>query len=322
MTNSRFVLVPAACLLLLACTVGCSSEDEEEGFNPEKMKEAFAQMSKRMAEAFKDGGAVAAELKTRPDFEKDLAVREYPAVAAPEGKQAFRWDFSKKRKFIYDYSQKMKMVSSMGVGQDVDATAEMTVKAKGDKTADMIMSELDARSSIMGSMKMPAQAYQGMTEDSKIPGAPASQDEMTRLLFPLPAKPLLVGESDAIPNKMPFNAMGSLLWVEGETKLTLKGYVTIEGHRCARLDAVIDISKIDVPEELTGDYRCCTKGSGTLYFDVEDRCFYSGQMAVVMSMRLRAGEESAFGAMPIGMDMDTLMAFSRNLKKESDANKD
>ena len=214
------------------------------------------------------------------------------------------------------------MGSSMGIGQENNLTATMIMKAKGDKTADLILSECDAKSSIMGSMKMPNQVIQGVTENSKIPEAPASQNEAIRLFFPLPPKALLVGESDAFPNKMPFNAMGSLLWVEGDTRLTLTGYVTIEGHTCARFDAAIDISKIDVPEELTGDYRCSTKGIGTLYFDIENRCFHSGQMALVMSMRVKADEETPFGAMPLAMDMDTLIEFSRNMKKEKEVNKD
>jgi hypothetical protein len=312
------LLTFTAALLLSAVTLGCSEEKSQE----EKMKEAFEQMGKRMAEAFKNGGEVAAELKTKPDFEKDLSSKEYPAATTPEGKQKFNWDFSKKHKYIYDYSQKMKMASSMGIGQDVNATAKLTVKAKGDKTADVILNEFDAESSIMGGVSMPAQAYQGMTEDSNIPGAAASQDEMIRLLFPLPAKALLVGESDAVPGKMPFNAMGSLLWVKGETKLTLKEYVTVGGHTCARFDVDIDISKMDVPEELTGEYKCSMKGRGAVYYDVEDRCLHSAQMAIVMSMRVAAGEESALGAMPMAMDMDTLMVFSRNMEKEEEANRD
>jgi hypothetical protein len=41
-----------------------------------------------------------------------------------------------------------------------------------------------------------------------------------------------------------------------------------------------------------------------------------------MSMRVEAGEETPFGAMPMAMDMDTLITFSRNMNKEKEANKD
>jgi hypothetical protein len=169
--------------------------------------------------------------------------------------------------------------------------------------------------------KMPTMVLQGMTEDSRIPGAAASQNEFIKLLFPLPQEDLAIGESSKVPGKMPFNAYGSLLWVEGNTTLTLQDYVMIDNHVCAKFDMMIDISKLDVPEELKGEYRCSTKGVGVLYFNTEDRCFQSGEMALIMSARTDAEVPSPFGKMRMSMDSDNFLQFTRNREKEKEANK-
>jgi hypothetical protein len=301
-------------VLALLLISGCSKEKSEE----EKMREAFEQFGKSMTEAMAKGTGPLPELKEKSDFAKDLTRKNYPKAKAPEGKQTFRWDFSKKCRFVYDFEQKIKMSSSMGMQPSMDATATLSMKSKGDKTADLVMSDIST--TMMSGVKMPPVVVQGVTEDSKIPGTGGSQSEMVKLLFPLPAEPLTVGESSSVASKMPFNAYGSLLWVEGEIKVTLKGYVTIDGRICARFDVAIDISKIDVPEELPGEYKCSTKGVGVVYFDVENRCFHSGEMAVIMSVRVKPGPDSP---MPVGMSMDSdnLMNFARNKEKEKEANK-
>jgi len=153
-----------------------------------------------------------------------------------------------------------------------------------------------------------------------ISGAIPSQAEMLKMIFPLPEKELAVGDSSTIPSKMPFNAYGSLLWITGDIKITLRDYVSIENVTCARFDVKVDISKIDVPEELGGEYKCSTKGTGVLYFEMEDRCFHSGAIAVIVSMRVSPPKDSPMPA-STSMDSDNLLKFTRNMAKEKEANK-
>jgi hypothetical protein len=260
-----------------------------------------------------------APLREASAFECDLGGQEYPQAEAPEGKQEFRWNFSKKHKFVYDYEQKVEMdAGSMG-SESMNATAVLTVKSKGDGMADVVLSNMKTDMTQRQGMEMPPTVMQGMTEDSRIPGADASQAELVKLLFPLPAGPVEAGGSSAISGKWPFNAFGSLLWITGETTVTLAGYVTIDAHICARLDVVIDISKLDVPEELEGIYQALTKGRGVLYFDVRDRCFHSGELAIIMSARTET--EKPYKAR-MSMDADNYVRFARNLDKEEEANRE
>ncbi len=317
MNSLRFLSVLSLCFLfasLAAAAPGCSPE---EGASEDEAVQA----RRAIGEAASKGQGSMPELKEKSSFEGELSKKEYPKAKSPEMKQTFRWDFSKKYKFVYDYEQKVKMTSSFGVGQSMNATGLLSMKAKGDKTANLVISDFNIESDITAGMKTPTVVIQGVTQDSKISGIDASQNQSIKLLFPLPAEPLAVGQSSSIPGKMPFNAYGSLLWVNGDTKLTLESYVTIDSHVCAKLNVVIDISNLDVPEELTGEYACSTKGVGILYFDIEDKCFHSGELALIMSIRAKPGETTSLpvGQMEMNMDFDNFMRFTRNRQKEKEA---
>ena len=65
-------------------------------------------------------------------------------------------------------------------------------------------------------------------------------------------------------------------------------YVEIGGKTCAKLQTDIDISELNVPAEIKGDYKCQVKGRSVFYFNVEDRHFISGKVALLMSMRIAA----------------------------------
>ncbi len=315
MGNLKLVLMLAACLLLaFAIIPGCSEEKSDE----EKMQETLQQMRKAFEERISEGQEPPSELLEKSEFAAKVGSKNYPEAQVPEGKQLFRWDFSKKRKFAYDYEQTVK-TNNMGTNINMDATATISMNTKGDKTATLVFK--DMKTSMFAGMKQPPVVLQGVTEDSKLPGGIPTQADMVKLLFPLPDKLLAVGESASVPTRMPFNAYGSLLWVEGETKITLAKYVTIDDHICAKFDLQIDISRIDVPEELGGEYRCSTKGTGVTYFDTKDRCFHSGEMAIVMSVRTKPPEDSPM-QVSMATDSDNLMKFARNKDKEKEEKKD
>jgi hypothetical protein len=97
-----------------------------------------------------------------------------------------------------------------------------------------------------------------------------------------------VGESVDIPAQMPFNAMGSLLYAKGFSRITLTRYVKIGERTCAQLDVDIDISNLEVPSDLKGEYKCWNKGKSVFYFDVDDRIFVSGTIAMLVQFSVDA----------------------------------
>jgi hypothetical protein len=241
------------------------------------------------------------QVPDRSVFLEQVDKHEFPEAEAPAEAVPFRWDFSGDEVHAYAYSHQVKMRGLIGfahaatVDSDSEAHAKgrWLIKGKGDATADIVMTDLkmtikpnpdlgDEQDTTQ--MTIPTMVVQGLQEDGSLSTRPTSQEMLMKLLFPLPPDPLNVGESVDVPMKMPFNAMGSLLEVRGRSRITLSKYVKVADRTCARFETDIDISQLDLPEEVEGEYECFIRGLSVFYFDPGERCFVAGDMALLMVM--------------------------------------
>jgi len=154
-----------------------------------------------------------------------------PPSAAPE----FRWDFSTTDVVhTYSYEQEVRSKTDMGrssggMGQEMSAKGSLLIKSQGDRTAEFVLKDMKMSMKMdMGEdepktmeQQMPPFVVQGMKEDGSGSFGNTSQDMLLKMLFPLPPKSLKVGESVDVPAQMPFNAMGSVLNVTGQSRITL-----------------------------------------------------------------------------------------------------
>jgi hypothetical protein len=241
-----------------------------------------------------------------PEFAKEVTKEKYKETNQPSEPPVFRWDFSKADvAHTYSYEQEVRSRTDMGssfggksgdMGQEMSAKGILLIKSQGDSTADMVLKDIKMSMKIdMGEdgpktmeQKMPPFVVQGMKEDGSGSFGSSYQDMLLKMLFLLPLKPLKVGESVDVPAQMPFNAMGSMLQVNGRSRITLTRYVKIGKRTCAQLDVDTDISKLKVPSELKGEYKCSTKGTSVFYFDVANRSFVSGIIALTMQFSIDA----------------------------------
>ena len=239
-------------------------------------------------------------------FAKEVTKEKYEKTEPPSAAPVFRWDFSKANVVhTYAYEQEVRSKTDMGAafgggsgdtGQEMSAKGLLLVKSQGDSTAELVLKDMQMSMKMdMGEdepktmgQKMPPFVVQGMKEDGSGSFGNSSQDMLLKLLFPLPSKLLKVGEFVDVPSQMPFNAMGSMLQVKGQSRITLRGYVTIGGRTCAQLDVDTDISELKVPSELKGEYECSTRGTSVFYFDVANRCFVSGTIALIIQFSIDA----------------------------------
>ena len=238
-------------------------------------------------------------------FAKEVAREKYSQTEPPTVAPVFRWDFSKEKVWTYTYEQQVRNTADMGsgfgggpqsTGHEMSAKGSLLVKSKGDGTANLVLKDMrlsvklaagDAAPETM-EQTMPPFVVQGMKEDGSGSFGDTSQDTLLKMLFPLPGKALKVGDSVSIPAQMPFNAMGSPLYAKGRSRITLTRYVKIGQRTCAQLDVDTDISELKVPSELKGEYACSAKGTSAFYFDVIDRSFVSGTVAMVMQFSIDA----------------------------------
>lgn len=239
-------------------------------------------------------------LTTESRFAADVGKAVHPAAAGPKEPLLIRFDFRKKASTAYDFEQKVENEMTMGTSregtrQKADGTGILLLKSRGDGTGDMVMKDLKLTMTMNPgkdektmAQSSPPVVVQGVKEDGSMKVGNNSVEVMLDILFPIPEKPLAVGETADIPGRVPFNAMGSILHAEGVSRVTHAGYVTLAGRTCARLETEIDISKLDVPEEITARYLISTRGRSVFYYDVAARTFVEGEVALIMSVRADA----------------------------------
>lgn len=239
-------------------------------------------------------------------------------VSFPEGEQAFRWDFSKKHVYVYDLEQKAKTTVSRRVQEQL-GRGNLSVESKGDGTATMIVSDVVLES--RPDMKVPPTVMDGLAEDSGLP-EDASGEVTLRFLFPLPQEGVEVGESVSIPARMPVNADGNILWAQGRIDITLKEYVEVDAVACAKFDMEMNITKLDVPEDLPGNYECSLTGRGVVLFNIGERCFQSGDLSVTLRMVVEGKPGTLFANKRISSVIESTAKYNRNRDKEKKANEE
>ncbi|MDD2476284.1 MAG: hypothetical protein PHI32_10265 [Dysgonamonadaceae bacterium] len=174
----------------------------------------------------------------------------------------FSWDFSKPKKLIYSYSQIINNETKMSRDEPTDkaymnAIGNLNVKIKDNNLADLSLTNIEIKSVDFDKdgnpqdtmiQKAPPQVIQDMEPDGSF--SDSNIDIMFKILFPLPSKDLKEGEKDKVAMQTPFNANGSRLYVKGFNTIEFSGYKTINDRECVVLNGIIDISEMDVPEEI------------------------------------------------------------------------
>jgi len=248
-----------------------------------------------------------APLPATSSFIDQIDEAPYYSVEAPTQPPLLRWDFSGKRVYSYSYSQKISSIGHFYTELEGDDTPEpattselkgkMFLKSEGDRTARLVLEDLkvimeldipESEEPKQMESQAPPMVIQGVQEDGTMKLGGTAQEILLKTLFPIPPTALKVGESVSVPATMPFNAMGSALYVTGTSVTTLTDYVALYGRTCAKLETIIDISTLKVPEELKGTYRCQVRGKSVFFFDVQGKRFLSGRVALIMGMRVEA----------------------------------
>ena len=268
-----------------------------------------ASCSREQPDAGKPGHNAKVTLNGTSRFleEVELARGRHGETEPPAATPVLKWDFANRDVHSYTYEQEVRNKTDMGspvggksildnMGQEMSAKGMLLIKSEGDGTAELVLKDvamimkMDMGEGAPKTMeqKMPPVVMQGMKEDGSGPFGGSQQDMLLKVLFPLPTKSLKVGDWCDVPAQMPFNAMGSVLEVKGRSRITLTRYVKIGNRTCAQLDVDTDVSELKVPSELKGEYKCSEKGTSVFYFDVANRSFVSGTIAIIMQFSIDA----------------------------------
>lgn len=232
-----------------------------------------------------------------PVYMARLADDHFPDIPPPSEFSDLKWNFSAGADYNYVYRQtilnKIQMPEFMDQGNqeyspEMTLQGDLTVRSRGDGSADLFIRNL----SVTGEMASPydpsplyfEQQYagyviQGMNEWGMLPHAGNSYEESMNLNFALPDRPVRKNQAVDFPARIYFNVTGSRLIVTGTNRVTLVGYKQVGPYRCAKIKSDFEISTVDIPPELEGEYAISLQGSSICYFDIDNQCYVCGHVA-------------------------------------------
>ena len=242
-------------------------------------------------------------LKTPMFYADKLNFTEYSLIEGPLKSPSFSWDFSEEFVITYHFSQHTKSemnhdttdATNSNSGQEIMASGVISIESDGASKAQLSITDIETtmRMNANGSptefkQKLPPIVVQGFQENSQLSSQMSAKTGGLDRLFRLPKQPLQVGETIRFPEETPFNAMGSVLIVKGETKITHQGFVAIQDQICVQLAIQKLIDKLDIPEQLEGEYDFLEQEMTLLYFDIQTQRFVQGTMSTLMQFSIDA----------------------------------
>jgi len=195
----------------------------------------------------------------------------------------FRWDFSSEKKYIYSYNQNSIMVFDDITAKHKDKIpssleGKLNIKVKSKEYADLSLTNLKLDQEGLSSDDDSGENLQTMVvQDMNSKGGfkTDDQDMLFKLMLPLPNENLKIGESEYLPMEIPFTTNGSVLFSKGGNTITYQKDTIINGEILAQLAAITDISKLDIPEEIEGEFEMSVTGSSQLLFNKAKGYFVS-----------------------------------------------
>lgn len=238
---------------------------------------------------------------------------------------SFEWDFANEKTYVYSYSQNVTTLTTRSKGSenaersDIEAKGQLHVRVKEENMADVSMQGVSMNMVNYDSTDTPTDTFTTELPVSVQPSlkangtfANASESNIAlSIVFPLPGTALKEGESFDYPMSIPFNANGSNLEITGQNRLTFAGYTTFEGKNCAQLKGDIDISSLEIPQEITGKYESSTQGEAVYYFDTENGYLQGTDIELTMKLLMDASSDENKGR---SLYSDNLTTISQSIR--------
>ncbi|WP_298517484.1 hypothetical protein [uncultured Kordia sp.] len=223
-----------------------------------------------------------------------LIVATIASCGNQNDKTEFTWDFSTQKKYRYSISQMVVSENKMYKDQPASLSnmignGNLNIRVKENNLADLSLTNMEVRMIVFDENGKAKDTISNtpptnVTQDMKPNGTFVSDNHnfIFDIIFPLPSKELKIGETDKIPLQIPYNANGSRLFIKGFNTLEFVGIESFNGKECAVLKGKIDISNLEIPEELDGTYEGSSIGNGTYYFDIKKQCFVGADVQMTM----------------------------------------
>lgn len=205
-------------------------------------------------------------------YETEVRAPMRKEAPAPAGAVLLRWKLD--APVEHRYALEQRMVDALRAEQSpVEARALLVVSGQGNGRAEVTMEGITAV--VAGrTTRAPPGAIAVTAEDGFIPEL-TSQPALAQLLFPLPRRPLRVGEAEIVPVRVPTTAGGAVSFTEGKQRMVLRRLVVEGGRTLAELHSELSI-------DAGGPMAFAVRGKAVHTFDVDGHAFVDGVGAFVL----------------------------------------
>lgn len=218
-------------------------------------------------------------------------------------KEKFVWDFNSNNVYAYSFEQKTVSINDWGWDNDAidtsrtSAHGDLKIKSKGNNKADFVLTELKLESDLTAKMgddyNFPSQTLviQDLNANGSFEARTADARFLFDLIFPLPSFDLKTGQKEKIALQIPYNLMGSPLFVKGTNEMQYLKNARKGGSKVAILRSKFKVDQLEVPEEIKGEFSFSLNGEAEYAFNYQDHYFLSAEIDLEIAMSIKLDSE-------------------------------
>jgi len=198
-------------------------------------------------------------------------------------KKDFELNFETEKEYVYSMSQTTHILNKSQEKNDtsksnISGKGKLIIKSKANNLADISFENFTVKIKNDNTKDTLYKTQENsIIKNFKSDGTFLSENKQYNFgslkILPLPTKKLSVGESNEIPHSLPLKIDDTIINSIGKLNLLFSGYENLNGIECAILKGEIDISELELPKNINGQYKLSEFGNGKYYFDLKEKCF-------------------------------------------------
>ena len=216
----------------------------------------------------------------------------------------FSWNFNEPTKHNYKISIRATGKNDFrGDGPEnvqLFGNGKLIINVKGNELADMSLIDLKM-SNVSYEGEIPVDTFTNTSSPVIVQDIKAG-DRFSNtpsaipfdLVFPTISSTLELGNSMKIDSKIAFTANGSRLWSKGLNEIKFEEIITFQGEECALLNGKFEIAKVDIPDEIEGDYVVSTNGTASYVFSLNRRFYVKSELEFFTKFDFSKNEDSEY----------------------------
>jgi hypothetical protein len=195
-----------------------------------------------------------------------------------------QWNFASAEPFTYSLLQHIRIPQG-DTAAEIGVESTLRFEPQGDTAR--VFAELQRTTTQADFVARPELIVPALRQDSTYEEASHQMAPMVSLYFSLPHNVTVPGEQFTLATSIPLTFFHRPEPLRGTITTTLERIVEIDERRTAEISVNISLDDLSGTEEPQTYGDTFVSALGILYFDIEDRRFHSGTLAVMLHLDYR-----------------------------------